>query len=67
MAACPPGTSAEAKALEAIQSKATALVFGLKFENSEGRRRKLGLMTLQHRRERGGPDRLYQVPSFYIY
>ena len=47
-AACPPGTSTEA-----IQSKVTALVHGLKFENSEGRRRKLGLKTLQQRRERG--------------
>ena len=42
MAACPPGTSAEAKVLEAIQSKATALVHGLKFENSGGETEKVG-------------------------
>ena len=61
MAACPPGTSAEAKALEAIQSKATALVHGLKFENSETRRKKLGLMTLQQRRERGDLIEVFKI------
>ena len=53
MAVCPPSTSAEAKTLEAIQSKATALVRGMRFLNSEERRKRLGLMTLQQRRERG--------------
>ena len=53
MAECPPRTSAEAKTLDAIQSKATALVRGMKFLNSEERRKRLGLMTLQQRRERG--------------
>ena len=35
MTACPPGTVAEAKVLEAVQSKATAMVYGLKYKNSE--------------------------------
>ena len=43
----PPGTSAESKQLEAVQSNATALVIGLKKLNSEERRKKLGLMTLE--------------------
>ena len=47
MAVCPPGTSAESKQLEAVQSKATALVIGHKKLNSEERRKKLGLMTLE--------------------
>ena len=53
MTACPPGTSAAAKTLEAVQSKATAMVWGLKSLNSEERRKKLGLMTLDQRRDRG--------------
>ena len=61
MAACPPGTSAEAKILEAIQSKATALVHGLRFENSEERRKKLGLMTLEQRRERGDLIEVFKI------
>ena len=51
MAACPPRTSAQSKLLEGVQSKATALVHGLKQFNSEERRRKLGLMKLEKRRE----------------
>ena len=61
MAACPPGTSAEAKALEAVQSKATALVYGLRAKNSEDRRQTLGLMTLQQRRERGDLMEVYKI------
>ena len=53
MAACPPRTSAESNLLERVQSKATALVHGMKHLNSEERRRKLGLMKLEERRERG--------------
>ena len=53
MTACPPGTAAAAKMLEAVQSKATAMVWGLKSLNSEERRKKLGLMTLNQRRDRG--------------
>ena len=53
MAACPPSTSAETKMLEAVKSKATALVRGLKHLNSEERRKRLGLMKLEERRERG--------------
>ena len=53
MTACPPGSSAESKLLEAVQSKATAMVWGLKRLNSEERRKNLGLMTLEQRRERG--------------
>ena len=62
MAACPPGTSAEAKkTLEAIQSKATALVHGLKTRNAEERRKALGLMTLQQRRERGDLMEVFKI------
>ena len=53
MTACPPGSSADSKLLEAVQSKATALVYGLKKLNSEERRKKLELMTLEQRRDRG--------------
>ena len=53
MAACPPRTSAESKTLEAVQSKATALVQGLKHLNSEERRKKLGLMKLEERSKKG--------------
>ena len=53
MTACPPGSSAESKLLEAVQSKATAMVWGLKRLNYEERRKNLGLMTLEQRRERG--------------
>ena len=37
MTACPPGTVAEQKLLEAVQSKATALVYGLKHKSSQER------------------------------
>ena len=53
MTACPPGSSADSKLLDAVQSKATALVYGLKKLNSEERRKKLELMTLEQRRDRG--------------
>lgn len=61
MAACPPSTSAEAKILEAVQSKATALVQGLRHLNSEERRKKLGLMKLEERRERGDLLEVYKI------
>ena len=61
MAACPPSTSADSKLLEAVQSKATALVFGLKNLNSEERRRKLGLMKLEERRERGDLIEVFKI------
>ena len=47
MAACPPSTSADSKLLESVQSKATAMVYGLKHLNSEERRKELGLMRLE--------------------
>ena len=53
MTACPPGTVAEAKLLEAVQPKATAMVHGLTHKNSEERRKLLGLMTLEQTREQG--------------
>ena len=47
MMACPPDSSADAKLLERVQSKATALVYGMKGLNVEVWREKLGLMTLE--------------------
>ena len=61
MTACPPGSSAESKLLEAVQSKATAMVWGLKRLNSEERRKNLGLMTLEQRRERGDLIEVYKM------
>ena len=61
MAACPPSTSAESKLLEAVQAKATALVHGLKHINSEERRKKLGLMRLEDRRERGDLIEVFKI------
>lgn len=61
MAACPPGTSAESKVLEAVQAKATALVQGLRLKNGEDRRVALGLMTLQQRRDRGDLIEVYKI------
>ena len=57
----PPRTSAEAKMLEAVQSKATALVQGLKHLNSDERRRRLGLMKLEERRERGDLIEVFKI------
>ena len=61
MAACPPSTSAESKILESVQSKATAMVHGLKHLNSEERRKKLGLMKLEERRERGDLIEVFKI------
>ena len=61
MTACPPGTVAEAKLLEAVQSKATAMVYGLKQKSSEERRKQLGLMTLDQRRERGDLIEVFKI------
>ena len=61
MAACPPSSVAEAKSLEAVQAKATALVQGIRHKNSEERRRLLGLMTLEKRRERGDLIEVYKI------
>ena len=61
MAACPPRTSAESKLLERVQSKATAMVHGMKHLNSEERRRKLGLIKLDERRERGDLIEVFKI------
>ena len=61
MTACPPGTVAEAKLLEAVQSKATAMVYGMKHKNSKERRKQLGLMTLGQRRERGDLIEVFKI------
>ena len=61
MTACPPDSAADVKILERVQAKATALVHGLKGLNSEERRKKLGLMTLEERRERGDVIEVYKI------
>ena len=61
MAVCPPDSAAEAKLLERVQSKATALVQGMRGLNSEERRKVLGLMTLEERRERGDLIEVYKI------
>lgn len=61
MTACPPDSVADAKILERIQAKATSLVQGLKGLNGEERRKRLGLMTLQDRRERGDLIEVYKI------
>ena len=61
MTACPPGSAADRKVLEAVQSKATAMVFGLRGMNSEERRKNLGLMSLEQRRERGDMIEVFKI------
>ena len=61
MTACPPESAADAKLLDRVQAKATALVQGLKGLNAEERRKKLGLMTLEDRRERGDLIEVYKI------
>ena len=61
MTACPPDSAAEAKLLERVQAKATALVHGLRGLNSEERRKRLGLMTLAERRERGDLIEVFKI------
>ena len=61
MTACPPDSAAEAKLLEQVQSKATALVQGLRSLNAEERRKKLGLMSLAERRERGDLIEVFKI------
>ena len=61
MTVCPPETSAEAKQLERVQAKATALVHGLRGLNAEERRKRLGLMSLEERRERGDLIEVYKI------
>ena len=61
MTACPPGTVAEAKILESVQSKATAMVHGMRHRNAEERRKLLGLMTLEQRRNRGDMIEVYKI------
>ena len=61
MTACPPESAAEAKLLERVQGKATALVHGLKGLNAEERRKRLGLMTLEERRERGDLIEVFKI------
>ena len=61
MTVCPPESAAEARLLERVQAKATALVYGLKGLNAEERRKKLGLMTLEKRRERGDLIEVFKI------
>ena len=73
MTVCLPGSVAEAKLLrqscwgkvdEAAQSKATAMVHGLKYRNSE-RRKQLGLMTFDQRRERGDLIEVFKILKYH--
>ena len=61
MTACPPDSAADAKLLERVQGKATALIHGLKGLNAEERRKELGLMTLEERRERGDQIEVFKI------
>ena len=61
MAACPPNSSADSKLLEGVQAKATAMVYGLRNENADERRKKLGLMSLEQRRERGDLIEVFKI------
>ena len=61
MAACPPNSSADSKLLEAVQSKATAMVYGIRHENADARRKILGLMSLEQRRERGDLIEVFKI------
>ena len=61
MAACPPNSSADSKLLEAVQSKATAMVYGIRHENADARRKMLGLMSLEQRRERGDLIEVFKI------
>ena len=61
MQACPPDSAADAKLLERVQAKATSLVHGMKGLNSEERRKKLGLMTLEERRGRGDMIEVFKI------
>ena len=61
MTACPPDSEAEAKLLERVQAKATALVYGMKGINADERRRRLGLMSLKERRERGDMIEVFKI------
>ena len=47
--------------LVAVQSKATALVHGLGHLNSDERRRRLGLIKLEERRERGDLIEVFKI------
>ena len=61
MTACPPDSAAEAQLLERVQAKATAMVQGMRGLNADKRRKKLGLMTLAQRRERGDLIEVYKI------
>ena len=61
LTACPKESTAIAKILKQVQAKATAMVFGLKGLNSGERRKRLGLMTLEERRERGDLIEVYKI------
>ena len=47
--------------MEAVQSKATSLVQGLKGKNLEERQKTLGLMMLAERRERGDLIEVFKI------
>ena len=61
ISACPPSSVVDAKLLERVQSKATALVDGMRGLNAEERRKRLGLMTLEEQRERGDMIEVFKM------
>ena len=61
MTVCPSESAADAKLLERTQAKATALVQGLRGLNAEERRKNLGLMKLEDRRERGDLIEVFKI------
>ena len=63
MTVCLPGSVAEAKLLEAVQSKATAMVHGLKYRNSGGGKGAIRLDDARLKKRTRGLDQGFQDPQ----